>query len=90
MGLRGRWGDDGCGSAMIVLVHKRGAVVSIVGAPATVTRHGGFVKVVVLPSPVKIGMAAVMAKGVKGVHPSREMVVTVLVQPAYVGVFLIA
>jgi hypothetical protein len=75
---------------MIVLVHKRGAVVSGFGTPATVARHRGFVKVVVLPPSVKIGMAAVMAKRVKGVHPSGEMVVAVLVQPAYVGVFLVA
>jgi hypothetical protein len=88
MGLRRRRGNDSSGTAVVVVVYERGAVLSRFRPATTVLT--AFVKLIILPSPLETSMTGVVAKGVKGMHPPREMVVPLFMQPVNMRLFLVA
>jgi hypothetical protein len=91
MGL-GWWRrDDSRGSALIVLVRKRGGVIAHFRTSTAITRFGGL-EVVVLPSSAGIGMTTVMAKLIERMHSPRKVVIAVVLvfmQPAYVRIVFV-
>jgi len=87
---RGR-GDDGCRSAVVVFLHKWSCVVSCFGTSTTIPRSRGLIEFVASPPPIKIAMMTAMgAKFVKGMHPPGKMVVSMLMQPVYMSLLLVA
>jgi hypothetical protein len=87
MGLWWGRGDDSRGSAVVVLVRERGSVIAHFRTSTAITRFGGL-KIVVVPSSAKIGMA----KLIERMHSPRKVVIAVVLvfmQPAYVCIVFV-
>jgi hypothetical protein len=91
MGLRRRRGNHSSGAAVVVVVHEGGAGIFSRFRPATtVASLMVLVERIFRPLPIETIMNAAVGKGVKGMHPPREMVVPLFVQPVNMRLFFVA
>ncbi len=87
MPLRRR-GRNNRRGATIILLRERGLIFASLKTSTTIARVVGIVKFVIPPVVLQLGVGA-LAKCIKRMHPSREMVVSLVMKPTKIRVLFV-